>query len=450
MCSVTHSHQGLWRHPRDRSFEYATLEYWTEFAQLLERGKFDGIFFADGTGIPSMYGGNPDGALRVGAMIPKNDPAFLVPAMAAATKHIGFGVTFNVNEEVPYILARKLSTLDHITRGRIGWNIVTGASGSAVKARGGQDTLGHDARYDMADEFMDIVYQLWERCWEDDAVVKDVERNLVIAPEKVHRIQCDGKYLKIDAVHIGEPSPQRTPVLFQAGGSPKGVDFASRHAECVFVNGATPELIAGSVQRIRAAAAAAGRDPQSVKAIVAMTVITGATDAEAKAKHEEYESYLDRQGSLVRLSSFIGADLSKLDMNAPIDESLSTGNGITSTAENLKRGSPGRKWTLADVANSLDPGGSHPVAAGGPETIADIFEQWANVGDVDGFNLAQTVKPECMADFVEFVVPELQRRGMYKTEYRDGTLREKMFAGSARTASSHPRAKVRAARGNSE
>jgi alkanesulfonate monooxygenase len=432
-CSVTHSHQGLWRHPRDRSFEYKSINYWIEFAQLLERGKFDGVFFADGNGIPSVYGGSNEAALRVGSMVPKNDPAFIIPAMAAATKHLGYGVTFNVNEEV----------LDHVTNGRIGWNIVTGASSASVKARGGDGSMGHDERYDLADEFMDIVYQLWEKCWDDDAMVRDVARNIVTEPGRVHRIKHEGRYFNVDAVHLCEPSPQRTPLLFQAGGSPRGVAFAARHAECAFINGATPELIAPSIKKLRDAAAAAGRDPQSVKTIVAMTVITGPTDDAAKAKHEEYLSYLDRQGNLVRLSSFMGTDLSKLALDAPVDKNLSTGGGITSIAENLKRGSPNRNWTVGDIANSLDPEGSHPVAIGGPKTIADIFERWVSIGDVDGFNLAQTVKPECMADFIEYVVPELQRRGIYKKEYRDGTLREKVMAGEAKTPSDHPSAKMR-------
>ncbi|WP_072388405.1 LLM class flavin-dependent oxidoreductase [Hyphomicrobium sp. CS1BSMeth3] len=441
MNSVTHSHQGLWRHPRDHSLDYTNLEYWIEFAKLLERGKFDGIFMADGLGVYDVYGGSPEAAIRSGVMIPKNDPSLLVSAMAAATKHLGFGITFSVTDEVPYSFARKISTLDHITNGRIGWNIVTGFLESAAKAKGDERMIGHDERYVIAEEFMDVVYRLWEQSWEDDAVLRDVENGIYADPSKVHRIQHDGKYFKLDAVHMSEPSPQRTPVLYQAGTSSKGVEFAGRHAECVFINGPRPSVVGGRVKKIREAAVEQGRSPHDIQTLMSINVIAAPTDSEAEAKHAEYSRYIDPEGSLVRLSGFIGTDLSKLDLNGPI-KSIST-NSIQSILENLTKGNPERPWTVADVANSLDRDGVQPIVVGSPKTVADELERWVVEADVDGFNLIVPIKPESMSDFVELVVPELQRRGMFKKEYGTGTLRDKLYGKGAKTPANHPSAKVR-------
>lgn len=442
MNSVTHSHQGLWRHPRDRSIDYTDLKYWTSFAQTLERGKFDGIFMADGLGVYDVYGGSHEAAVRSAVMIPKNDPAMLVSAMAAVTEHLGFGITFSVIDEEPYAFARKISTLDHLTRGRLGWNIVTGFLESAAKAKG-EKLMAHDDRYAVAEDFMGVVYKLWEQSWDDDAVVKDVQSGVYADPSKVHRIQHDGPYFSIDAVHMCEPSPQRTPVLYQAGTSPKGIDFAARHAECAFVNGSNPASVGGRVRKIREAAVKCGRAAGDIQVLMSMNVVVAATDEAAHAKHQEYCGYIDRVGSLVRMSGFIGSDLSALRLDEAI-KGISS-NGIQSILENLTVGNPNKAWTVGDVANSLDLDGVHPIVVGSPARVVDELERWVRESDVDGFNLAVPVKPESMTDFVDLVVPEMQRRGIYKTEYQQGSLRNKLFARGDKTYSSHPSAQLRKA-----
>lgn len=442
MNSVGHTHQGMWRHPRDRSLDYNDIGYWTGFAQLLERGKFDGMFMADSLGVYDVFGGNHEAAVRSAVMIPKNEPALLVSAMAAVTQHLGFGITFSVMDEVPYTFARKISTLDHITKGRVGWNVVTGFLDSAAKAKGDERQMSHDERYDYAEEFMEVAYRLWEESWEEGAVLRDAASGVFADPAKVHSIRHEGKYFSLDGVHMCEPSPQRTPVIYQAGASPRGLAFAARHAESVFVTGPRVEMVAPRIRRLRAATVAAGRRPEDIVALCSVSVVTAPTDAEAEDKYADYLRYLDRTGGLVRMSGFVGQDFSQLALDEPIKAVSS--NGIQSILENLTTGAPDRAWTVGDVGNTLDRGGVQFVVVGSPKTVADELERWVAEADVDGFNLVLPLKPGSIEDFVELVVPELQRRGSYKTEYAPGTLREKLFGGAAHTPAVHPSAKLRA------
>src|ERR1700733_3674588 len=247
MNCVGHQSPGLWSHPRDRSWQYKDLEYWTDLAKLLERGKFDGIFIADVLGVYDVYRGDLETALRVSTQIPVNEPMLLVPAMALVTEHLAFGRTASTSFEHPYTFARRISTLDHLTKGRAGWNIVTSylESGARNIGLGGQSA--HDDRYDVADEYMEVCYKLWEGSWEDDAVLRDRARGIFTDPAKVHRVQHQGTNYRLDAIHLSEPSPQRTPVLYQAGTSPRGRQFAAQHAECVFMSGPTAKIIGDRV-----------------------------------------------------------------------------------------------------------------------------------------------------------------------------------------------------------
>src|SRR6202045_2401763 len=244
MNCVVHQSAGLWTHPRDHAVDYTSLEYWTELAQILERGCFDGLFIADVLGVYDVYGGNVDTAISQGIQVPLNDPVLVIPPMAQVTKHLGFGVTCTLSFEPPYPFARRMSTLDHLTRGRIGWNIVTGYLNSAAKGVGMNAQNAHDLRYRIADEYMEVMYKLWEGSWEGGAVVRDKKSGIFANPEKVHSVHHEGKYYRVDAIHLCEPSPQRTPVLYQAGASTRGRAFAAAHAECVFINGPTPQVVA--------------------------------------------------------------------------------------------------------------------------------------------------------------------------------------------------------------
>jgi FMN-dependent oxidoreductase (nitrilotriacetate monooxygenase family) len=311
MNCVAHQSSGMWTHPRDRSWTYKDLDYWVDLARLLERGRFDGIFIADVLGVYDVYEGSADVALRNATQVPVNDPFLLIPAMAHVTEHLGFGVTGTLSYEAPFQFARRMSTLDHLTKGRAGWNIVTGYLESAAKGAGLDKQTGHDLRYDIADEYMQVVYKLWEGSWDDDAVVRDRERGVFTQAEKVRKIHHKGDYYIVDAIHLCEPSPQRTPVLYQAGTSGKGRDFAARHAECVFMAAPSKQIVTRSVADIRRRAAAHGRGPAEILIFALITVIVAPTEAAAKSKHEEYRSYVNHEGALTLVSGWTGIDFSK-------------------------------------------------------------------------------------------------------------------------------------------
>jgi long-chain alkane monooxygenase len=440
MNCVAHQSPGLWRHPRDRSRDYRRLDGWIELARTLERGLFDGLFLADILGVYDVFGGSPEAALRHAAQTPVNDPLLLVPAMAAATKHLGFGVTVTLSYEPPFPFARRMSTLDHLTDGRIGWNVVTGYLDSAAKGAGQGRQKAHDERYGVAEDYMEVVYKLWEGSWADDAVVADATTGVFTNPDRVRKVRHDGPHFKLDALHLSEPSPQRTPVLYQAGTSPAGRAFAARHAECVFMSGPSKQVIAPRVAAIRKLATQLGRDPNGILMFGMMTIIVAPTDAEAEAKHANYRRYVDPEGAVTLMSGWTGVDFSRFNPDQVV-EHVESEAGRTAM-ENITRADPDRRWTVREVAEHVSIGGIGPIVVGSPATVANQLEAWIDETDLDGFNLAFVVRPDTFSDVVDYVVPELQRRGRYKTAYASGTLREKLF-GHPRLAESHAAARHR-------
>jgi long-chain alkane monooxygenase len=440
MNCVAHQSPGLWRHPRDRSRDYRRLGGWIELARTLERGLFDGLFLADVLGVYDVFGGGPEAALRHATQTPVNDPLLLIPAMAAATKHLGFGVTVTLSYEPPFPFARRMSTLDHLTDGRIGWNIVTGYLDSAAKGMGEGGQRKHDDRYAVAEDYMQVVYKLWEGSWADDAVVADAGMGIFTRPERVRKVHHDGAHYKLDALHISEPSPQRTPVLYQAGSSPAGRAFAARHAECVFISGPSKKVIGPRAAAIRKLASEEGRDPADILIFAMMTAILAPTDSEAEAKLADYRRYTDPEGALTLMSGWTGVDFSRFDPDQVV-EHVTSEAGRTAM-ENITRADPDRRWTVREVAEHVSIGGIGPVIAGSPGTVADQLEQWIDDTGIDGFNMAFAIRPETFVDIVDLLVPELQRRGRYKTDYANGTLREKLF-GQPRLGGKHPAAMYR-------
>ena len=283
MNTIGHLSTGLWRHPRDEARRYRDIDYWIQLAQTLERGKIDALFLADVLGVYDVYGGNNDAALRAGAQIPLNDPSSLIPAMAAATEHLGFAMTAAVSHEHPYPFARRMSTLDHLTRGRVGWNVVTGYLESGALNFGVSAQEAHDRRYDIADEYLEVCYKLWEDSWADDAVIADAGAGIYADPRRVRPIEHRGEFFTVPGIHLSEPSPQRTPVIYQAGASPRGVEFAAAHGEGIFVSAPSKVVLAGQVASVRAALRAAGRDPLGVTVLAQLTVVVAETDARGRA-----------------------------------------------------------------------------------------------------------------------------------------------------------------------
>lgn len=445
MSCIVHQSPGLWRHPRDRSLQYNSLDYWVDLARIAERGKFDAVFIADVLGIYDVYRGGPQTALERAIQVPVNDPMMLVSAMALATEHLGFGVTCGISYEHPYPFARRMSTLDHLTKGRIGWNIVTGYLNSASLGMGEVRQVEHDTRYDMAEDYLQVVYKLWEGSWEDGAVLRDRSQRRFADPRLIHRIDHDGPYYRSHAVHLCEPSPQRTPVLYQAGSSGRGRKFAADHAECVFINGPTRSVIANTARALRQATASCGRDPAELLIFTMMTIITGRTRKEAHDKLEDYRRYVDEEGALTLMSGWTGLDFSKLDPDAPLqfqktDAQISALQAFTTNAE------PGRAWTARDIARHACIGGRGPMIVGSAEEVADALQDWMAETDVDGFNLAYAVAHETFSDIADLVVPILQERGAFKQSYAPGTLREKLYGpGRARLSADHPASRYRQA-----
>jgi FMN-dependent oxidoreductase (nitrilotriacetate monooxygenase family) len=439
MNCVGHIQQGLWTHPRDQSSRYLDIHYWTDYAARLEAGLFDGMFFADVVGVYDVLGGNADAALRGAVQVPVNDPTLLIPAMAAATRHLGFGVTANLTYESPFLFARRMSTLDHLTGGRIGWNIVTGYLDSAARAVGLTGQTAHDDRYDLADEYMSLVYKLWEGSWEDGAVLRDKENGIYVDPSKVHVVHHSGPQYKVDAMHLSEPSRQRTPVLYQAGSSARGSRFAATHAECVFVNGQSKPGVKKIVQDIRAQAVQRGRDASDIKVFLGATVITAPTDAQAQEKFAEYRRYVSSEAALAHAAASMGIDFAKYDIDEPIETGKS--QAIVSNVDAMTR-TAGPQWTRRKLLEQMVLGSRQQPIVGSAQAIADALVGWTEEADVDGFNLSRTVVPECFDDFIALVVPVLQERGVYKTSYAQGSLRGKLF-GHDRLPASHPVAEHR-------
>jgi FMN-dependent oxidoreductase (nitrilotriacetate monooxygenase family) len=446
MNCVVHQSPGLWVRPDDKMHEYTKLANWVELAKLLERGKLDALFLADVVGVYDVYRGNRQAAVTQAAQIPVNDPVVLIPAMAYATQHLGFAFTSSVLQNHPFAFARTISTLDHLTEGRIAWNIVTSYLESTGRNFGRRGLPEHDERYAIADEYLEVCYKLWEGSWEDDAVIKDNKLGIYADPAKIWDVKHDGKYFSVEGCHLAEPSPQRTPVLYQAGASSRGRQFAANHAECVFVLGPNHRVVGKYVQDTRDRALRLGRNPEDLLFFAYVKVITGGTDTEARRKYNEFFEQINYDGGLALLSGWTGIDFGQFEPDQPL-EYIET-NAIRTIVHGFTEADPTRKWTLRDLAKYVGIGGAGPVLVGTPEQIADTFEQWVEAG-VDGFNLAYAITPGTFADFIDGVVPVLQKRGLMQKEYQEGTLREKLYGkGRARLGEDHPAATYRVQKSN--
>jgi len=437
MNCVGHINPGLGTHPRDQSTAYNTLAYWTDLASTLERGLFDGLFIADIVGVYDVYQAGLDLTLREGIQLPVNDPILLVSAMAAVTRHLGFGISVNPTTEHPYLLARRFGTLDQLTNGRIGWNVVTGYLDSAARAIGLPQQLQHDDRYDRADEFLEVLYKLLEGSWQDGAVVADKARRVHTEPAAVRPVRHQGRYYNVEGVNLTAPSRQRTPVIYQAGTSDRGQLFAARHAEAVFISGNNKDIVGESVVALRRAAVDAGRRPDDIKIVLGVTVVPGRTEAEARDKDAEYRRYASPEAGLAHFAAGTGIDFSTFDLDEPI--TYGPTNAIQSAVATARR----LGWTRRQLLEQYALGGRYPAIVGDAVQVADTLQAWVDDTGVDGFNLSRTVVPESFEDFIDIVAPELQHRGLHKTAYTEGSLRHKLFGQGDRLPARHAAAAFR-------
>ncbi|WP_371069009.1 LLM class flavin-dependent oxidoreductase [Sediminibacillus sp. JSM 1682029] len=444
MNSAMHNSHGLWKHPHSKRHRgYKDLQYWVDLARLLEKGKFDAVFFADVLGIYDVYRNSKAPSIRDGLQVPVNDPALLVSAMAQATEHLAFAITVSTTYEPPFGNARRFSTLDHLTNGRVAWNIVTSYLPNAARNFGLEEMIKHDERYDIADEYLDVSYQLWEGSWENDAFIEDRQEGTLINPEKVHEIKHQGNYFNVEGPHLSEPSPQRTPVLYQAGTSVRGRAFAAKHAECIFVGGPTPERIRYYSEDIKEQAEKHGRDTSKIKFLSFLNVIVGETTEEAERKYEEYASHWSPDAAKAQYGAS-GYDISEyeeIDRSLPFEYTKKTEGGHYKAAT-LTKDAP-KKLTVGEVLDRFETLDRSTIIVGNPEEVADAIQFQFEESGVDGFNLNHLVTPGDLEAFVELVVPVLQKRGIYKKSYRDGTLREKLFTEGPILPIDHPGSKYR-------
>lgn len=437
MNCVGHIHHGLWTHPRDRSTEYKTLKHWIELAKTLEKGLFDAIFIADVIGYYDVYQQSVDLTLRESIQLPVNNPWLLISAMAAVTEHLGFGVTSSVNTEHPYTFARSISTLDHLTQGRIGWNIVTGYVDSGARGLGKAGLAAHDSRYDQADDFLELSYKLWEGSWEDQAVLADKKQRLYADPSKVHAIQHQGEFYQANAIHMCEPSPQRTPVLFQAGTSERGRRFAGQHAEGIFIGAPNPQVARTTSRKLRQAAVEAGRAPDDIKIYVGIAVVPAQTSLEAQTLYQDYLNYSNPEAALAHFSASTGIDFAQFDLDEPIHY------GSTNAIQSATQLAQQQNWTRRSMLEQFKLGSRYPTLVGDANQVADELERWIDEGEIDGFNLTRIIVPETWESFSNLVVPELQNRGRYRTAYQQGSLRHKLFSKGDKLSAEHRAAQWR-------
>ena len=438
MNCVSHIQHGLWVRDDTRQLEYTQLEPWVELAQILEKGCFDALFLADVIGLYDTYGGGPETSILEGMQVPVNDPALLIPAMAYATEHLGFAFTSSVLQTPPFTFARQISTLDHLTQGRVAWNVVTSYLANAAANLGLGSLPSHDERYDRADEYLDVTYKLWEGSWEDDAVLRDTKHRRYADPAKIHPINHAGKHYEVAGPHLCEPSPQRTPLLFQAGSSTRGRAFAAKHAECVFIVTSRESLkgTASIIKDIRTQAVRWGRHPEDVRFFQGLSPVVGGTEAEAKAKEAAYIEQSNLDGSLAHMSGSLGVDLGAIDLDQPL--ATFDFQSMRGMVKGLIESAPDKSVTFRDLMRWRL---SRQFLTGTPEQIADELQTWFEAG-VDGFNFVYSVTPGTFVDFIEAVVPILQARGLVQRAYAPGPLRQKIF-GHAKLPKRHPAAVYR-------
>ena len=427
---------GMWKHPADKSANgFTTYNYWIELAKTLERGCFDALFFAATMGVSDIFEGKERAMIQNGIFAPQIDPVLLVAALASHTKHLGYAVTYNTSHNSPYQTARLFSSLDHLTEGRIAWNVVTSTPNYAAE-NGVCEVTEHDTRYDRADEYMDVCYKLWQQSWEDDAVVTDRERDMFADPSKVHRINHQGEWFQVRGPHQVSPSPQRTPVIYQAGGSSRGTQFAGKHAEAVFLSQSDPERCKSYVRQVREVAEENGRNPNHVKVLMGFRCAVAKDQATVDQLKIELEKYGTADGTLGMFSAWTGIDTGSVPRDTKVADLQ--GNAMVSVAKNATFITPHPDLTVGEVMDAIAENANGVKYIGTGEEIADEMEALLETG-IDGFNIVTSPHPGGFESFVDYVIPVLQKRGLFRTKYEASTLRERYLGkGQVRLAQGHP------------
>jgi FMN-dependent oxidoreductase (nitrilotriacetate monooxygenase family) len=415
---------GSWRHPATEH-GFLSHEFYQKLGRTLEEGCFDLMFFDDRLAMPGIYGGSVADAVRLGARPVKLDLSLVLGVIAGATRHIGLGATYSTTYYSPFHVARTFATLDHLSGGRAAWNVVTSVNDSEAQNYGFKEHLGHDERYDRADEFLEATTGLWDT-WEDDALILDRQTPRFADPDKVHELAYEGKWFSVRGPLTVPRSPQGRPVILQAGSSGRGREFAARWAELIFTGDPGLEVARSHYADQKERVGALGRDPASVKMLPMAYTVVGESPSHAQEREQVFlNDLVDPTASLTLLSELMNYDFSGMALDAPItDELIASVSGIRGLVQNLRRHIGGDNVTLADLAGHRATLLQGPRFVGTAAMIADQMEEWFGGGACDGFVIAATHVPGAYEDMVRLVVPELQRRGLFRSAYTGSTLRD--------------------------
>lgn len=416
----TGHHVTSWRHPQAQADAGVNFAHWVEMAQMAERAKFDMIFLADTVTVRS---GHIDAVSRSAQYIANFEPLTLLSALAAVTERIGLVATATTSYNEPYHIARKFASLDFISGGRAGWNIVTSARDNEAFNFGREEHYAHEDRYQRAREFTNVVLGLWDS-WEDDAFVRDKESGLFFEPDKVHALDHKGEFFAVRGPLNVPRTPQGHPVLVQAGSSETGRDFAAEFGEAIFTAHLTLSDAQAFYADLKSRVARRGRNPKSVKILPGLSFVVAPTEAEAREKFEYLQSLIHPMVARELVSMTLGgADLAPYPMDGPLPD-LAPTNGSQSTFDSVMRLARREQLTIRQLGVRLAAGRQRLHVTGTPAQIADVMEEWFTSGAADGFNVLPPYMPGAFVDFVETVVPELRKRGLFRTEYEGRTLRE--------------------------
>ena len=412
-----------WRH-RDARHDVTSFDYYRHIGQVLEAGRFDLGFFDDRLAMPDMFGGDHRHTVEAGIRCVKLDPVTVLTAMGMTTSRLGLGATYSTTYYEPFHVARVFATLDHLTGGRAAWNVVTSVNDNEARNMGLAQAPAHDERYDRADEFMEVVHGHWDT-WEADAIAADRAAGLYAHGDRVHRLDHRGQWFSSRGPFTVPRTPQGHPVVIQAGQSGRGTTFAARWGELLFANHVRFDAAVQHYAAVKSKVEALGRDPDQVKITNQIFPVVGRTMAEAEDRRAAYDELPTLVDDLSLLSEGLNFDFASRELDEPLsDDDLDAMTGIQGIRNQVLQITGRANPTVRDFVQVSGRGRlAHPTV-GGPVELADYFEEWFTQRAVDGFVITGTHMPGAFEDFVELVVPELQRRGLFRTEYAGATLRD--------------------------
>jgi FMN-dependent oxidoreductase (nitrilotriacetate monooxygenase family) len=423
LAGPTAHHHGAWRHPEaDNGF--LTPEWHEHIARVLEQGRFDSLFFADILGLYDLYGGSFATILGRGGQMGLLDPIPLLSIMSRVTRHIGLGATLSTTFFPAYHLARTLGTLDLMSGGRVAWNVVASHGRLEAMNFGVDELPPRDVRYDVAEEVVQAVCALWDS-WDSDALVMDKERGVFADPSKVHYVNYQGQWVKTRGPLTVPRSPQGRPVIMQAGSSPRGRDFAARWGEIVFTLQHSKADMQAFYRDMKARVVAAGRAPEDCKILPSVDPIIGETDAIARERQAFLNDLVVAELGMAQMSGHIGADLSRFPADQPLRD-MDIEEGSRGSFDVILQGTAAQGLTLGEAARRFATSELCPQIVGSPASVADQLQDLFESEACDGFILTPTLMPGMYESFVRGVVPLLQARGLFRTEYTGTTLRENL------------------------